>query len=136
MRPLFVDTAGWMACGDGADPAHAKAVAVRDAWLEAGGLFVTTDYVADETLTLLRLRLGIDASEAWWRQVDGSSRVRWEYISLARADKARGLFFRYRDKDFSFTDCTSFILMRELRLREALTTDHHFLQAGFAIKPG
>jgi predicted nucleic acid-binding protein len=61
--------------------------------------------------------------------------VRWEYISLARADKARGLFFRYRDKDFSFTDCTSFIVMRELKLREALTTDHHFLQAGFVIKP-
>ena len=45
------------------------------------------------------------------------------------------MFFRYRDKDFSFTDCTSFILMRELKLREALTTDHHFVQAGFAIKP-
>ncbi len=136
MSLLFVDTAGWMACADGSDPAHRKAAAVRDLWLEGGGLFVTSDYVADETLTLLRIRLGIDAAEAWWRQVDGSSRVRWEYISLARADKARGLFFRYRDKDFSFTDCTSFILMRELKLREALTTDHHFLQAGFGIKPG
>ena len=136
MRLLFVDTAGWMACADGSDPAHGKAVAVRDSWLEGGGLFVTSDYVADETLTLLRIRLGIDAAETWWQQVDGSSRVRWEYVSLARADKARGLFFRYRDKDFSFTDCTSFILMRELKLREALTTDHHFLQAGFGIKPG
>jgi uncharacterized protein len=136
MRLLFVDTAGWMACADGSDPAHGKTVVVRDSWLEGGGLFVTSDYVADETLTLLRIRLGIDAAETWWQQVDGSSRVRWEYVSLARADKARSLFFRYRDKDFSFTDCTSFILMRELKLREALTTDHHFPQAGFGIKPG
>jgi predicted nucleic acid-binding protein len=135
MSLLFVDTAGWMACADGSDPSHCKAVAVRDSWLEGGGLFVTSDYVADETLSLLRIRLGIDAAEAWWQQVDGSSRVRWEYVSLARADKARGLFFRYRDKAFSFTDCTSFVLMRELKLREALTTDHHFLQAGFGIKP-
>jgi len=135
MRLLFVDTAGWMACADGSDPAHGRAVAVRDSWLEGGGVFVTSDYVADETLTLLRIRLGIDAAENWWQQVDGSSRVRWEYVSLARADKARSLFFRYRDKDFSFTDCTSFILMRELKLREALTTDHHFLQAGFGIRP-
>jgi len=135
MRLLFVDTAGWMACADGADPAHSKAVAVRDSWLQGGGLFVTSDYVVDETLTLLRIRLGIDAAEAWWQQVDGSSRVRWEYVSFVRADKARGLFFRYRDKDFSFTDCTSFILMRELKVREELTTDHHFLQAGFGIKP-
>jgi len=136
MRPLFVDTAGWMACADGSDPAHGKTVAVRDSWLEGGGVFVTSDYVADETLTLLRIRLGIDAAETWWQQVDGSSRVRWENISPARADKARSLFFRYRDKSFSFTDCTSFTLMRELKLREALTTDHHFLQAGFGIKPG
>lgn len=135
MRLLFVDTAGWMACADGSDPAHGKAVAVRDSWLEGGGLFVTSDYVVDETLTLLRIRLGIDAAETWWQQVDGSSRVRWEHVSPARADKARGLFFRYRDKDFSFTDCTSFVLMRELKLREALTTDRHFLQAGFWVKP-
>jgi hypothetical protein len=135
MKTLFVDTAGWVACADEADPSHHQAVAARDAWLETGGVLVTTDYVADETLTLLRLRLGLDAAEAWWRQVDGSSRLRWEFISLARADKARSIFFRYHDKGFSFTDCTSFVVMRELRLREALTTDHHFAQAGFILKP-
>lgn len=136
MKLLFVDTAGWMACADGADPAHRNAITARDTWIEEGGLFVTTDYVADETLTLLRLRLGIGAAEAWWQQVDSSSRLRWEYVGAERADKARALFFRYRDKDFSFTDCTSFAVMRELKLREALTTDRHFIQAGFAIKPG
>lgn len=135
MKRLFVDTAGWMACADESDPAHRPAVAVRDAWIEGGGSFVTSDYVADETLTLLKIRLGIEAAETWWRQVDDSPRVGWEYITPARADKARALFFRYRDKGFSFTDCTSFVLMRELKLREALTTDHHFVQAGFGIKP-
>lgn len=50
MRLLFVDTAGWIACADGSDPAHGKAVADRDSWLDRGGLFVTSDYVADETL--------------------------------------------------------------------------------------
>lgn len=135
MKGLFVDTAGWVACADAADPAHKPAAAARDHWLDHGGVLVTTDYVADETLTFLRLRLGLDAAEAWWRQVDGSSRLRWEYVTLARADKARGLFFRYRDKEFSFTDCTSFVVMRELKLREALTTDHHFEQAGFTAQP-
>lgn len=42
----------------------------------------------------------------------------------------------HRDKDYSFTDCTSFAVMRELRLREALTTDRHFRQAGFGVLPG
>ena len=135
MKALFVDTAGWVACADEADPLHHQAVVARDGWLETDGVLLTTDYVADETLTLMRLRLGLDAAEAWWRQVDGSSRLRWEFISVGRADKARTLFFRYRDKRFSFTDCTSFAVMRELRLHEALTTDHHFAQAGFSLKP-
>jgi hypothetical protein len=124
-----------MACADAAEPVHQQAAAARDRWLEEGGLLVTTDYVADETLTLLRLRLGLDVAEAWWQQVDSSPRLRWEFITLARADKARGMFFRYADKEFSFTDCTSFVVMRELKLREVLTTDHRFTQAGFSILP-
>ena len=135
MRGMFADTAGWMACADAADPSHRAAVAARDTWLEGGGLFVTTDHVLDETLTLIRLRIGHSAAEAWWKQVDASSRIRWESITPTRAEKARGLFFRYHDKDFSFTDCTSFVVMRELRLRDALTTDPHFAQMGFTRKP-
>ncbi|MGA2541138.1 MAG: VapC toxin family PIN domain ribonuclease [Verrucomicrobiota bacterium] len=135
MKGLFVDTAGWVACADAADPAHRRSAAARDRWLEVGGVLVTSDYIADETLTFLRLRLGLAAAEAWWRLVDGSPRLRWEFVSLARADKARNLFFRYHDKDFSFTDCTSFVVMRDLKLREALTTDHHFAQAGFTVLP-
>ncbi|MCU0772445.1 MAG: PIN domain-containing protein [Verrucomicrobia bacterium] len=135
MKRAFADTAGWMACADAADPAHKPCAAARDAWLEQGGVLVTTDYIVDETLTLMRLRLGHAAAESWWRQVDGSSRIRWEQITPARAEKARSLFFRYDDKDFSFTDCTSFVVMRELRVREVLTTDHHFTQMGFTLKP-
>jgi hypothetical protein len=135
VRALFVDTAGWMACADAADRAHARARMARDAALEGGSVLVTTDYVVDETLTLIRLRLGLAAAEAWWTQVDGSSRVRWEWIDPARAEKARAVFFRQRDKAYSFTDCTSLVVMRELRLREALTTDRHFRQMGFQVLP-
>ena len=77
MKALFVDTAGWMACADAADPAHDPARAARDAALEAGRLLVTTDYVVDETLTLIRLRLGLPAAEKWRAQVEASLRVRF-----------------------------------------------------------
>jgi hypothetical protein len=135
VKALFVDTAGWMACADAADPAHRRARAARDAALEAGHMLVTTDYVVDETLTLIRMRLGIAAAEAWWAQVDGSSRVRHETIDALRAEKARAVFFRHRDKDYSFTDCTSLVVMRELKLKEALTTDRHFRQMGVHVLP-
>ena len=125
-----------MACADGADPAHRRARAARDAALEAGQMLITTDFVVDETLTLIRLRLGLAPAEIWWRQIDGSTRLRWERIDSNRFEKARTLFFQYRDKDFSFTDCTSFTVMRELRLTHALTTDRHFRQIGFQVIPG
>ena len=133
MKELFADTAGWMACADEADPGHKRLVLARDTWLEEGGVLVTTDYVIDETLTLLRVRLGLAAAETWWRQVESSARLRWEWVGMERAEKARAIFFRFRDKDFSFTDCTSFVIMKELRLRQALTTDHHFAQMGFEL---
>ena len=135
MKVLFADTAGWMACADEADPAHRHAVAARDRWLESGGGIVTTDYIIDETLTLLRVRLGLRAAELWWRQIEGSTRLRWECVGIERADKARAIFFRFLDKDYSFTDCTSFVVMKELRLRQALTTDKHFAQMGFEMLP-
>ena len=124
-----------MACADAADPLHRETREARDEALQSGRPLVTTDFVIDETLTLVRYRLGLAAAEAWWAQVEGSSRVRHETIDAMRAEKARAWFFRHRDKDYSFTDCTSFVVMRELRLREALTTDRHFVQAGFDVLP-
>lgn len=128
MKGLFVDTAGWMACADAADPLHASACEARDAALEQGALPVTTDYVIDEMLTFTRMRLGLPAARAWLNQVEGSSRLRWEWVGMERAEKARKAFFRFRDKSYSFTDCTSLVVMQELRLKLVLTTDRHFRQ--------
>ena len=135
MRQMFVDTAAWVAAVDSRDTAGAAVREARDQWLSSGGVLTTTDYVIDETLTTIRFRLGLDATEAWWLQIDGSSRLRIESIDESRRERARALFFRYRDKDFSFTDCCSFVVMRELRIRRALTLDHHFRQMRFEVVP-
>lgn len=124
-----------MACADRADPAHAACTAARDATLEAGRLLITTDFVVDETLTLIRFRLGLAAAAAWWQQVDGSARLRWERVESDRFERARNLFFQYRDKDLSFTDCTSMTVMRELNVKTVITTDGHFQQVGFDVLP-
>lgn len=136
MRTVFVDTAGWMMLADAADPQHGPAREARDRALRDGAMLLSTDYVMDETLTLLRMRLGLGAAERWWEQVDASPRVRWERIDAERAERARHWFFRWTDKTFSFTDCTSFVVMKEQGLRVALTSDRHFTQAGFERVPG
>lgn len=135
MNTVFVDTAGWVACADRADPDHDSCCETRDAMLEAGHTLLTTDFIADETLTLVRFRLGLRAADAWWRQIDQSTRVRWERIENDRFERARHVFFQYRDKDLSFTDCTSIALMRELKLTHVITTDRHFHQMGFQMLP-
>ncbi len=135
MRPMFVDTAAWVSAADSADISGPLVRQIRDQWLSEGAILVTTDYVVDEILTTIRFRLGLDAAEAWWRQIEGSTRLRVESVGEARRERARLLFFGYRDKDFSFTDCCSFVVMRELRIRRVLTLDHHFRQMGFEVVP-
>jgi len=135
VRKLFVDTAGWVACADRNDRAHGKCVVSRDAELRAGAVLLTTDYVVDETLTLLRLRLGLAAAREWWGRISASRRVVMAEVDHGLREDALHWFFRYEDKEFSFTDCTSFALMKREKLREALTTDRHFEQAGFQMVP-
>ena len=135
MNDMFVDTAGWVAAADSRDANGSSVREFRDQWLSSGGLLTTSDYVIDETLTVIRSRLGLDAAEAWWVQIEGSSRLRIESIDETRREQARTLFFGYRDKQFSFTDCCSFVLMRELRIRCVLTLDPHFRLMGFDVRP-
>ncbi len=131
---MFVDT-GRVGCGRRTAAANLAVREVRDQWLSEGGMLATTDYVIDKTLTTIRFRLGLNAAEAWWLRIDGSIRLRIESVDEARRERARAFFFRYRDKNFSFTDCCSFVLMRELRIRRVLTLDHHFRQMGFEVLP-
>lgn len=132
----FVDTAGWMMLADAADPQHEAACRWRDDWLRGARTLVTSDYVVDETLTLIRMRLGLDAAERWWAMLSATSRVRWETVDPERAERARAWFFGWRDQRFSFTDCTSFVVMKDLKLRDVLTSDEHFRVAGFRVLPG
>lgn len=120
---------------DSKDSHHLKALQFRDQSLEQGAVLVTSNYILDETLTLIRMRLGIDPAEKWWEQVSESPRCNVQWITPDRAEKALRFFFRWRDQSFSFTDCTSFILMRELAIEQVMTADHHFITAGFQIHP-
>ncbi len=66
MKRLFIDTAGWMAMADAKDPLHQESVQFRDQSLDQGAILITSTYILDETLTLIRMRLGIMAAEKWW----------------------------------------------------------------------
>jgi predicted nucleic acid-binding protein len=130
-RRLFVDSSGWYALIDRRDAWHAMAVRQVEEQVEAGGRLVTTDYVIDESCTLVQARIGHVAALRLLDLLRQTEGVDWEWITPDRFARAEALFRKYRDQGYSFTDCSSFSIMRELRLERAITSDAHFRSAGF-----
>ena len=65
--------------------------------------------------------------------IEQSEGIRTEWIGEPRFELTKAFFRKHADHSYSFTDCTSFVIMRELRLTEVLTADRHFLEAGFKM---
>lgn len=96
---------------------------------DAQDLFVTTDYILAETLTLLRARrLHDEAFELGERILaQRVSRLVW----VTPEDVQKGwILFQYRDKAWSFVDCVSFAVAQRLRIHDAFAFDEHFRQLG------
>ena len=82
-------------------------------------------------MTLLLARHSHGAAADFLETTLESKSLRLEWIDSERFRAAAELFRRHDDKERSFTDCVSFMLMRELKIQDSFTTDHHFRQAGF-----
>ncbi|MBE3574460.1 MAG: PIN domain-containing protein [Firmicutes bacterium] len=120
-QPVFVDTSGWCAVFDRSDRHHPEAKRYWESLAGTLGLLYTSDFVLAETLTLLRMRLGHADAVRFGRQVLASKVVRIVPVSSSHWQEAWTLFVRSPGKDLSFTDCTSFALMRDLSVQAALT---------------
>lgn len=94
---------------------------------------MTTNYVLDETYTGLVTRVSHFAAVDFGERIRRSHTVQIIHIGPDIEEETWTLFKQYRDKEFSFTDCTSFVVMQQLGLTETFTNDHHFEQAGFVV---
>jgi hypothetical protein len=132
---LFVDTSGWMALYNPRDQFHVRA---RQAVSELAGRavqLITTDYVLDETLTGLQTRYSGEAARQFGAWALQERNLKIDYIAEEVWQGAWEVFEKFDDQNFSFTDCTSFVRMRQLKLYEAFTFDQHFKQMGFKLWP-
>jgi predicted nucleic acid-binding protein len=131
---FFIDTNAFLALKDSNDEHHKKAKEIAQHLLEqtrkAG---ITTDYILDETYTILRERAGHKLAVQFGEEVRLGSRMKIIYLNKELLDEAWHIFKKYKDKDFSFTDCTSFAVMQNHKIAQAFTFDKHFEQAGFEI---
>jgi predicted nucleic acid-binding protein len=119
---IFVDTGAWYASLVPTDPDNARAVQ----WLGAN----RSPYVIDETLTLLRVRgerkRALLLGEKFFH--DGLAEI--HKITAADLTLAWKTFEQFDDKGWSFTDCTSKVVMEQLGIKVAFAFDHHFHQFG------
>ncbi len=124
---IFVDTGAWYALATASDVDHAAAKAFIASNIE---VLLTSDYVVDELLTLFGVRGHKPMGIEWRRDVldrGGTSLVRVTEDDFSNALK---IYEQFQDKAWSFTDCTSYVIMQRLGITRAFSFDRHFHQFG------
>lgn len=129
---FFVDTGAWFAYINAGDPDHRR---VRQFFDHSSGRLVTTSYVFDKAITLTLARLGHQRALLVGKTLLDPGVVEMIHVTPADEKAAWALFEKRGDKFYSFTDCTSFVIMRRRKLSVAVTLDRHFSQEGFQVVP-
>ena len=128
---VFIDTSGFYALLVRGDDRHEKATGFMCQAAVQKRRLVTTDYVLDETATLLQARGHVAQVVPFFESVLASRVCRVVWMDADLFQRTKALFLKRLGQQWSFTDCMSFVVMKELRLREALSKDGHFSTAGF-----
>ncbi len=130
---IFVDTGPFLARHVARDQFHEAALA-GFARLEADHLpIVTSNFVLDETFTLLGRVAGHRFAAARARAIYGSRALTILRPGREEEIEALDLFEKFADQKVSYTDCISFVLMRRDGIKRAFTFDQHFARAGFDL---
>ena len=129
----FVDTSGWVASVLPEDPGHTAMVGYVSTYT---GVLLTTDYVIDEALTLLRAR-GLNHRALQFGRVLYDLRPhRIYYLERSDIQAAWSTFRDQPERGWSFTDCTSKVVIERFHIKRVLTLDRHFAEFGaLAILP-
>ena len=133
---VFLDTSALMEKFLEQGTYHARAINGMRRLLREGRQFVTTDYIFDEFVTRMRGVAGHENAVKAGEHVLSSEVIELVDVDRALRGEAWRLFKKYKDQKFSFTDCTSFALMRKFAIREAFTFDADFERVGFLALPG
>ena len=136
MPETFVDSSAWIGTIRGRDRFHPLATQSYRRLLRGAQTLVTTNLVVAETYELLRRWEGHDIGIRFLRLLNESARVEKIYSGEPMERQAEKILTQYADQDFSYVDAVSFAVMRQRRMSEAFTFDHHFQVAGFILVPG
>ncbi|MBI4402557.1 MAG: PIN domain-containing protein [Deltaproteobacteria bacterium] len=132
---IFIDTGAFVARYLGGDQFHKHAIEFWTQLENTGESCSTSNFVLDETLTLLARR-----STYRFAAERGTSLFTSRILQILRPDaddemNALDVFTRYSEHRLSFTDCISFALMRKHKIRVTFSFDQHFRHLGFKVLP-
>jgi uncharacterized protein len=130
---LFADTSGWASLFDARQPNHSEATQLFMQLRQQQISFVTTNYVMTELVALLHSPLRLPRPQIF-QIIDSLKATHYLeiiHVDIATDTEAWNLCKSRPDKAWSLVDCTSFVIMQQLSIQVALTTDRHFEQAGF-----
>ena len=134
---LFVDTSGWAYLVDRNAQIHREIQTVYQEALTQQRLLVTTNYVIAELVALLATRSRISRQQIvmFIDALKDTPHIKVIHIDTDLDAAAWALLKARMDKEWSLVDASSFVVMNKFGMTEALTTDHHFTQAGFVRLP-
>ncbi len=132
-KNVFIDTSGWVALFLKNDKNHKEAVCIYETINSSGMKVVTSDYVLDETVTMLTKKLGARQSIEIGDSLILSDIIKIIFINPDCFHSAWQYYHKFKDKKFSFTDVTSFYIMKEFGISKAFSFDGHFKQAGLEL---
>jgi uncharacterized protein len=139
MPDIFADTSGLAHLLDPTQANHAIATIIYRRTRQQGHRLITTNYIITELVALLTspFRMPRPNVIKLVGSVKTSPYIEILYIDADIDEQAWQLLTKRPDKNWSLVDCASFVVMQQRSIQEALTTDHHFEQAGFTnlLKP-
>jgi len=127
----FVDSAGWIALLNADDELHQKTDAIYKELLIAGTMFMTSTAVLNEVANSLCKPKYRDAVIEFYKRLQNSLRIKTVFIDKSLWSQGWKLFEDRPDKAWGLTDCISMEIMSKYKLRDVLTNDIHFSQAGY-----
>lgn len=135
MMKLFIDTSAFVALTDKSVYYH-EAASLFITSLAHPVKLITSDFILDETITRISTSIGPTLACTFAESIIKSKIHEIVYVDYNILIDSLKLLKKYSDKKLSFTDVTSFAIMKRLKLTDAFSFDRDFLKAGFHILPG
>lgn len=136
---IFIDTSAWVALENRKDIHYEQAVLFKDEIKNKRYRLYTSNFVQDETYTLLLANIGYAGTVEFAKRIRAMKDKGLLHVVRVTEDmeeSAWEIFERInRDKFWSFTDCTSKVIMELFGIKEAFSFDRNFEQMGFLRKP-